>query len=325
MLPVGESPRIAKYCRLLTLLLSLCMGVILLVEYYFNSRGTSICKTSACEIVGHYVLFGENALVGFGVIFFFSVFLLAFYCLRSSSLLSWFYFSIILIALSFDSGILGFQFFIIEEKCTLCIGVALSILAIYILACLAKRFYLLIVVGIIFWTGSFFSTSILSIPENSGHFENMAFLEKPAIAAPSGFKKISQFTLIFSVNCSHCQVVLEYLSEQDTQNDTWKFALTDNDVNALHKTQALLQTVQTADNIFNQLLTLKDDQHPTVTLNKSQLKMLSKKSKSTRHVLANIGANGVPLLLVEYTDLQKRFLIGDTNIINFLDTYYSTE
>lgn len=323
MINCGLESGAEKY-RVLSSLISFTVSFVLVIEYFLGLKGKSLCTTSACDIVGHYIFFGESTLIAGGCLFFLLVFSLTFLFLRRSQLRKFENITLYILsfALAFDSGLLGFQFFIIEQKCILCIFVAVTLLIIFTLCCIANKSYKFLFLGLIFWVGSFFSTSILDLPENQGNYEKSNIVLQNSRHSSLQTAAAPVFTLFFSMDCPHCQNVLEYLSHIDTKNHIWRLSSIDSDIQQLGKLQRFLVDFLSDENIFAELLIIKNNPELSPLVNIKDIKKLKSQTKSARQVLISSNINTVPVLLIEELDFKKSFIIGSDRIIKYLESFY---
>ncbi len=287
----------------------LLTALFLSVESYLQLQGSSLCKTSACEIVGNYLLISEQILVAGGAVFFWILTLLFFFSQRYPKHISIFPFLFLATALAFDGALLGFQYFTIGQKCVLCIAIAAALLLVTTLFCLAWRQIAVLPILLLAWIGGFSANSIMDMPEPSGAASQMVFYRQPATVTQ--VEKSAQKTLIFSMNCPHCLEVVEKLSELNPQTDTWQLAAIDQDKGALMKLSKFVDQTSQTNNPFQLLKEVKEEE----TTNYKVKKGLSKQNKKALSFLANLNINVIPVLFIEESKSKKRIITGKKAIL----------
>ena len=300
--------------------LSFLGAIALSLEFYLNARGHSLCKTAACEVVGHYIRIGEPFLITGGAAFFWILGLIFFFTYRYPQKLSSLPVLFLLPALAFDGTLIGFQFFTINQRCAICISVALLLCFISILYLMGRRKYILLLAGILTWTGGFLASGAIEMPEPINAFGSMIFYQR--VAPEKGNVQPEKFTLVFSMQCPHCEKVLAYLTKKNPQDVTWQLAATDTDNDSLAELSEFVRQSAGHNNPFSLLKKIKKESG-----SKNNLKIISKLKKKTKKAqifLANIGINKIPVLVVELPPNSKTLYIGAPTILRHLESRFQT-
>lgn len=294
-------------------IISLLAAIILSIESYLTTQGKSLCSTAACEIVSHYLVINEAILIALGASFFWILSLFFFLAHRYSCQIGFTPYLLLIIALSIDGNLIGFQLFTIQQKCLLCLSVAVSLLVTSLLYCLAKKAYLLLFCCLFTWICSFATNSIIKMPVPLGTATKMVFFQKK----PEQNAKTVQIknTLIFSMECPHCSEIINVLSTKDINNDIWQFASIDSDKTSLMKLSKFLQQAKkTNENPFKILKKLKED-----PLQNFEISTLIKEStKYTLDFLSNLDISAIPVLIIDNSQDRKQIFIGTPDILNAL-------
>lgn len=152
------------------------------IELFFNLSGKSLCQTEGCRIVESFVKGGEFVLLLSGVALFGLLLILS---LKRKA--EYFHSIILLIALSTEGYLLGFQSFIIQEFCFFCLVVFFILFISALLRLINGRKE--IALAFISFVSVFFITSIVNLQIN----------EFPS----------SQYVLIYSENCPACKEIIQ--------------------------------------------------------------------------------------------------------------------
>ncbi len=163
------------------------------IELFFKLSGKSLCQTEGCRIVESFVKGGEFVLLLSGVALFGFLFILS---LKRKA--EYFHSIILLIALSIEGYLLGFQSFIIQEFCLFCL-IVFSILFISAILRLIKG-RKEIALALISFVSVFFITFVVNSQIN----------EFPS----------SQYVLIYSKNCPVCKEIIQYCKQMSISVET---------------------------------------------------------------------------------------------------------
>jgi len=164
--------------------------LLVLTEAIFHISGKSLCTTQGCRIVESFVKGGDLVLLIAGLILFGSAFFLSIYKFpqKIKPIVEYVHSGILIIGLSVEGYLLGFQTFIIKEFCLFCLTVFGILFISSLLRLFEKQFEM-----------SFAFAGFVSV-------FLMTYFVNPAIAQiPS-----HQYVLIYSKDCSHCEEVIQF-------------------------------------------------------------------------------------------------------------------
>lgn len=297
----------------LSIAAALIGALFLSVESNFSLKGSSLCSTEACGVVGSYLKISEPFLVAGGAGFFWLLALVLFFAGRYPKLR---YLPLFLLApaLAFDSGLIGFQVFSIGRFCLLCFLVAALLLIVAVLNCLAARDSLILITLILIWGGGFGVQAVLTMPPPKAAFANMVFFAHQANVA-SERQTDDKLTLIISMHCSHCLDVVDYLAHHPPNGYTLLLASVDQDQEALHQLEFFLQRMPASANPYQLLTEIKKGGNIGSLAVRASLPI---QTKNSLNFLSNLGIVSIPALWVEKSPSDKRIITGSENIIDFL-------
>lgn len=288
-------------------------ALALSIESLLSLQGKSLCKTTACEIVGKYLIFPETVLVGGGALFFWFLTLLFFFSYRYPKQLKQYPFIILALAMAFDGGLIGFQFFTIQQKCALCLAVAGFLIFITLIYCLAHRRIVILFCCLAAWFGAFSANGIIEMPAPTGAASKMIFFKKPGTITSNS--PATTKTLIFSMECPHCLDIIEKLATIDSRSHTWQLAAIDQDDVSMTKISKFIELAPQADNPFQLLLKLKKEKINQTVINKT----INQQTKKALSFLGNLDIYSVPTLLIETSTGKKEILTGSKSIHQHLN------
>ncbi len=295
-------------------LLTIVGALILSVESRLSMQGRSLCRTSGCEVVGHYIRFGEPLLVAGGALFLWLLGAVFFFFFRYPKQLSSLPFLFLLPCLAFDGALIGFQVFTVQRICLLCFGVALLLCCITLLYSVSRRSWLIFLAGSLVWTGGVTASGIIEMPEPSGAYNSMVLIRQQAIG-PTEHPDLTM-TLVFSMNCPHCQEVISYLAKHPLPGINWRLAAIDQDTESLRRLGYFLQLAGNTSNIFTALHKSETGPVPRETIPKTAtIKQHNKKALS---FLVNNGTNSIPLLIIEHSKRKREYISGTREILAVL-------
>lgn len=164
--------------------------LFILAETILHIYGKSVCSTEGCKVVESFVKGGNLVLLIAGLILFGTLFFISFHKF-SESLISFVekvHSSILIIALSIEGYLLGFQTFIIKEFCVFCF----TVFGILFLSSLFRIFErrLEIILAFTGFISVFFMTYVINPEINQ---------------IPS-----NQYVLVYSKGCPHCEEVIQF-------------------------------------------------------------------------------------------------------------------
>ncbi len=159
-----------------------------LILHIFN---TSLCEKESCKIVTSHTRFGDEIFILGGIITFFLLFIL----LKKiqNQLNSILFDSILVVSLSMEGFLVGFQVFRLNTLCYFCLTVFFIFLATAIIRIVSGNF--LSILGLISFIGVF-SLMFFVLPTNTN------------FKIPD-----SKYTVIYSKNCPHCKNVIKFLTK----------------------------------------------------------------------------------------------------------------
>jgi|YNPNPStandDraft_1061719.scaffolds.fasta_scaffold00599_10 Vitamin K epoxide reductase family. len=161
-------------------------------ELILHFLGRSLCLTEGCSIVESFVKGGNIVLLVSGVILFIALFFISLKETQGKTLtLSYIHSLSLIIALSAEGYLAGFQFFIIKEFCIFC----LTVFSVLFIACAIRLMQNKkeLIFAFVSFVAVFF----------------MTYLVNPQIGTiPS-----SQYVLVYSKDCPHCREVIQFCKQ----------------------------------------------------------------------------------------------------------------
>lgn len=275
-------------------------------------RHTSFCTTTACDVVGDYIRFGEGNLIKLGAFFFWLLWLLVFFAGRYPKPWIWGSAAMLLFgALACDGALLGFQFMGLKEKCLLCIVVASLLFSALALFSWARSSLLTVFVGISIWAGGFTANALLDLGVIPPDLPDTGFV---AWTAPES--QGPQHVLFFSLHCDHCSKVLANLSINTEQlTGTWFFSSTDNKEEDFQRMATVQASEATQSNPFLEILRLESiDKVEPVSVSDD----LRQTVRTARTFFKTKGFQGVPVMLVVERPGRELILRGEGTITAYL-------
>ncbi len=297
------------------LLAALGLGLDLIIR---GTMGVSICPTEACHIVGEYVRIGESNLVLMGFVFLLILWLVYFFARRYNRAWMWGLATILIMgALSFDGGLMGFQFLVIKEPCLLCIIVAVSLFVILALFALVRKKAFLFILGMTVWIAGMTAGGILQPPATTAG-QSPALEDVGVIRwADEDAREWPRFHFFFSLHCPHCTEVMLHLAQEGEEplNYSWHFIPLDTDPEDLKKITALKQMDLSDKNPFYEILLM--EQHPR-TPDVEIPAQLQEIVHQARLYFQVQGFRGVPVTIVQKGPDEKKVLTGAEEAMQYL-------
>ena len=302
-----------NFFQFLLLAFALTLSVDVWLQYAHHS---SLCTTSACQVVGEYVRFGELMLIKAGAIFFWVLWLLVFFAGRYDKAWLWGLITLILMgALAFDGGLLGFQFVGLQEKCQLCIGVGLALFVLVALFAWIRKSWLIFFLGLAVWCGGFAANSVLNFSTDLPVLQKTAFLSWPETREDPPVKRVPRYHLFFSLSCGHCSKVIANLAVNKTDQADWTFHIMDHRDEDLARLAHILDSNQTASNPFLEILHWESEEEiPAIAIPDS----LRDAIDGAKTYFSRSGFRGVPMLIVDERPGVRVTLSGANNITQYL-------
>jgi len=288
----------------------------LLVELILVQQGKSLCQSSACEIVGRYIRFGEPILLAIGAGGFLILTGFVFFAGRYGErpLVRVLPVLTLTSAAAFDGALLGFQFVTLRQHCQLCISVALALATIALLHSGSLRKWAIFFSAITVWMAGFMASAILIMPDVTAAHSGMEFYGR---AAAKEFPAAPTATLIFSMECPHCQEILAYLAKKNPKNISWKLASVDQSVSSISELEYFRKHSSTSDNPFQLILDATQKVTKSIVPSGSNIPELTRQA---RIFLANNGIHAIPVLVVQETKDRMSLRVGLSEIIAFIDS-----
>lgn len=280
--------------------------------YLRMTGGTGICSTQACAIVGDYVRISEFSLVLLGLIFFTALWVNYVFALKYASKWLWTGMSILILgALAFDGGLLGFQYFSIKEHCQLCFGVGGALLLVLALFSLVRKRLAVLLLGLAIWIGGGMAGAVINIPERAPLLEHISGIT----VQDSEDSPWPRFYYFFSLHCPHCTDILTKLAEQEPESHTWELMPLDKSQTDLKKIAWIMEQDAREKNIFYEIVSTEQSREvPEIKVPDN----LSNKIDRIRSYFRANGFRGVPLMIVEENQGKRLILTGGGNILNYL-------
>jgi hypothetical protein len=292
-------------------------ALTLSVDVYLQAtRHTSLCMTTSCQVVGEYVRFGELMLVKAGAIFFWVLWLLVFFAGRYDKKWLWGLITLVIMgALAFDGGLLGFQFVGLREHCQLCIGVGAALFVLVGLFAWVRKSWLILLLGLSVWTGGFAANSILKFSTELPALSETAFLSWPDARTGVSERLIPRYHFFFSLHCGHCSTVIANLAVNKTDQADWSFHIMDSRDEDLMRLSHILSANTTVENPFLQILRWESEETvPKIAIPDS----LRGDVEQAQTYFSRSGFRGVPMLIVDERPGVRVILSGASRIVGYL-------
>jgi uncharacterized membrane protein len=168
--------------------------------------GSSLCPDAGCKVVESLTLISPLYLNILGFIFFQVVFWLLYHLKSTSRYDSNLIGLVLLLGLTFDSALLGFQIFVVHSLCSYCLLILLFLIILNILYGIRQT-----ATGFGILSAVLLSFSIMALlPMGAG--SKMYSLKKASYGLKSCASPTKEIYLMFSSDCPHCQKVIESLN-----------------------------------------------------------------------------------------------------------------
>ncbi|MFP4084899.1 MAG: hypothetical protein ACLFP9_08790 [Desulfonatronovibrio sp.] len=280
--------------------------------YLRMSTGAGICSTQACAIVGDYINITEFNLVVLGLVFFIFLWGVYFFAARYDKKWLWTGMLVLVLgALAFDGGLLGFQYFSIKEQCQLCFGVGAALLVVLLLFSLVRKKTSILVLGLAVWVGGGIAGSMINIPDRTPLLEHVSGISVQSAEA----QRWPKFNYFFSLHCPYCTEILNNLAKSESADYSWELLPLDKSQPDLKKIAWLMELDGNEKNIFYELVSLEQSgEVPDVEVTDR----LETKIDRIRTFFRGNGFRGVPLMIVEESQGKRLILTGADNITSYL-------
>jgi len=178
-----------KFFKIRTISLIYFAGLTLTsVEFIFKLVGKSLCQTEGCRIIESFVKGGDIVLLILGIFLFTILFFLS---LKKGQKADYFHSLILIIALTVEGYLLGFQSFILKEFCVFCLTIFSFLFISTIYRFIQGRREL--IYAFVCFSAVFFIIYIVNPQIN----------EFPS----------SRYVLVYSKDCPHCKEVIKFCEQ----------------------------------------------------------------------------------------------------------------
>ncbi|RQD59363.1 MAG: hypothetical protein D5R98_07595 [Desulfonatronovibrio sp. MSAO_Bac4] len=283
------------------------------VDIYLRmSTGASICPTQACAIVGDYINITEFNLVLLGLVFFTTLWGVYFFASRYDKKWLWTGMLVLVLgALAFDGGLLGFQYFSIKEQCLLCFGVGAGLLIVLLLFSIVRKKISILILGLAVWVGGGIAGSMINIPDRAPLLEHISGISVQSSEA----QEWPKFNYFFSFHCPFCTEILIRLAKNESAEYSWELFPLDNSQVDLKKIAWLMELDGNEKNIFYELVKIEQSRDvPDIEVTDS----LENQVDQIRTYFRGSGFRGVPLMIVEESQGRRLILTGADNVFRYL-------
>jgi hypothetical protein len=294
-------------------IISFLGAFFLTLETYLNQIGKSLCHTSACKIVGKYILLPESLLIALAAAFFWLLTLSFYYGRSQPKHFSNLPLFLLTPALIFDASLIGYQFFTIEKFCLICFFTAGLLLVILFTCMLSRTTWQLLVILLLAWLGAFGSQSIIQMPEPGNAYSEMLFFRE-AVKNNRDANNIQTVTLVFSMECPHCLKLIDFLSKHQISSTRFQLASIDQSPDALRKIALFLQKAPQEQNIFKSLL---ESKNAVTAPSNHNVHIIKKANKKALAFLSNIGIYTIPVIIINTSQNEKHIFTSGESAINY--------
>ncbi|MDZ7759289.1 MAG: hypothetical protein U5L00_03420 [Desulfovermiculus sp.] len=288
---------------------ALVLTIDILLQF---TQAKSLCQTQACQAVGEYVRLGETNLLILGAAFFWVVWLLFFLSTRLNRPVFWHLAALVLLAaLAFDGGLLGYQFMGLGLQCWLCVGVGAALFANLFSLAWVRKGWMIACIGVVVWMGGFAANSALIVAPQAPQLQEAAFVSHNA---PKDNPDID-FYFFFSLNCGHCTEIIINMAMNGQDKVNWHLCSLDSTDQNIRKLAWVKEQVEQGADPFVQILKAKGMKDvPVEEIPDAVQQAVGQAQAFFRHR----GYRGVPLLVVQQGRNQELTLTGKSNIARFL-------
>lgn len=311
-----------KTCSILATLATL----LLTIELLMQTRGASLCKTSACDIIGDYTRFGETTILAGGILFFLFLATGMFMSQRAAES-GWLSVVIALIlvgSMAFEGVLVGFQLFSLHSVCLICAGTLVTLFLLLTLWSLAVADRKILFMGVVACISGIIGMYLLN-PDPGLSQKEIALapvFQQVGFTDPTIQKR--RLTLISSMTCRHCQTVIQQMAlhQEAVAEDLLAFAFIGVDEKSLHKAGFFAANAEGVENPLRLLSTLKtgqvDNRRDLTLPDKTMVETVRQKNLRTSQFLQLMGLTGVPVLIAEEDAAHRRILVGSEAILHYL-------
>jgi uncharacterized membrane protein len=285
-------------------------AVALSIEYWFELKGgAAICRTDACKTVGEYVRLGRANLVLGGAAFFWVMVLVVGAARFIARQWLWHLAGLLLLgAMAFDGGLLGYQLVGLQMVCWLCVGVGAGLFLSAAGLAWVRRSALVLLLALAVWVGGFAANTVLDIRTHPPELEQTAFIHKPAERGGGSLR----LYLFFSLHCAHCSEVLFNLALNRPDSAEWYLCGLDDNPGDLAKLTAARRGSGNGTNPYRRVLRAKAGRlEPAESVSREVRQGVEKAKK----FLSMRGYESIPLLVAKEKDPAKEVVVSGTRDI----------
>ena len=276
------------------------------------TQAKGLCQTQSCQAVGEYVRFGETNLLIMGAAFFWFVWLLIFLAARLNRPILWHLAALILLAaLAFDGGLLGYQFMGLGLQCWLCVGVGAALFANLFSLAWVRKAWMIALIGVVVWMGGFAANSALVITPRTPQLQEAVFVDHQASKDNPGI----DCYLFFSLNCGHCTEIILNMAMNGRDKVNWHLCSMDSSKQNIKKLAWIKEQVRQGADPFMQILKAKGMKDVPV---EQVPESVQRAVRQARAFFGLRGFRGVPLLIAQQGKGQELTMTGTSNIARFL-------
>lgn len=289
-------------------------AALLSIEKFLLSNGSlGLCKTQGCQVVGEYVRFGEPFLIFVGAVFFWGMWLLAFFADRYPKEVLYHFLRIGLLgAMAFDGALLGYQFMGIKTFCLLCLGVGISLAASALCLAWARQTWIFALVCLVVWTGGFLGNAVLKFRVQLPGYKEITLVDRPAERQLASLN----LYLIFSLHCGHCSELVFNLAINRPWAASWHLATIDDKKEDLQRLSAWIEDPGLKKNPFLALVKVEADE---IRLPGGKvLSRVKKRVEKAKDFFLGRGYRAVPMLIAQEAPGREIVLTGEDAISEYL-------
>ena len=289
---------------------ALVLSVDIILQF---TQAKSLCQSQACQAVGEYVRFGETNLLILGATFFWILWLLFLLGTRLNKPVIWNLAALILLAaLAFDGGLLGYQFMGLGLQCWLCVGVGAALFANLFSLAWVRKGWMMACIGMVVWMGGFAANSALVIAPQAPQLQEAVFVSQQVSQKDNPGIDCYFF---FSLNCGHCTEIIFNMVMNGRDKVNWHLCSLDRSEQNIKKLAWIKEQTEQGADAFTQILKAKGMKDvPIEEIPEAVQKAVGQAQAFFQHR----GYRGVPLLLVQKGRGQELTLTGTSSIARFL-------
>ncbi|MFP4167664.1 MAG: vitamin K epoxide reductase family protein [Desulfonatronovibrionaceae bacterium] len=296
-------------------LLLVAAALVLSIDVWMQTKhAEGLCATEGCKVAGEYVRFGELSLIIAGAAFYWFVWLLSFFAGRYDRIWLWnLILLLVLGAMAFDGGLLGFQLTAVQEKCLLCMVVAAFLFLASGLLAWCRKSLLIFALACAVWAGGFASTSALDYRHSAIELDRIEVISKKADPE----HKWPRFYFFFGLHCGHCSEVLANLAVNNRDPFFWHLIPLNDKKEDLYRVRAILGSDEREENVFMAVLRVESTKDADIEPRLPPERTIEQIEKAKQY-FSGRGFRGVPVLIVRENPGKKVVLEGKNSIMRYL-------